>query len=266
MITCATREKFMSTCLFHCRNFDREKKASYTFEVYAIDGGRYGPRTAEAQIEITILDINDNAPVFDQIPYRVNTSQNQGSGQFVTKVIATDADFNMNGDVRYSFSTSSVYFDIDSPSGIITTRQQLGSAAVGMHRLEIVATDRGQPALSSTGVAEIYVGSSGGSSDLRFSTLQYTASISESAPAGFRITQVSATFVTGSGTISYSIVSGNDDGAFYIAASTGRQSWPLLRLPVWHRNLFSRCDTSKFLALVLDRQMSCSGLTGMIGY
>ena len=52
------------------REFDREKHSSYSFEVFATDGGEYGPRTEKVRVEITIRDVNDNAPVFEQVPFK----------------------------------------------------------------------------------------------------------------------------------------------------------------------------------------------------
>lgn len=54
------------------RYFDREKKPRYTFRVTAQDNAQYDPRTKQAWVEITILDINDNAPRFDEVPFKKN--------------------------------------------------------------------------------------------------------------------------------------------------------------------------------------------------
>ena len=68
------------------REFDREKKQRYTFEVYATDSGLYGPRTRSVRVEITIEDVNDNAPVFTEVPFKADISQSYSVGQQVTKV------------------------------------------------------------------------------------------------------------------------------------------------------------------------------------
>ena len=133
-----------------CRIFDREKTQSYSFAVYAIDGGTYEPRMRSARIDITLQDVNDNTPIFEQIPYSFNISQNLGIGQYVGQVRATDADIGLNGDISYSFSTSSQYFEMDSSSGVITTRQSL-AAITSIQSLEVVARDKGSPVRSSTG-------------------------------------------------------------------------------------------------------------------
>ena len=39
------------------------------FRVTAQDNAQYDPRTKQTWVEITILDVNDNAPVFDVVPF-----------------------------------------------------------------------------------------------------------------------------------------------------------------------------------------------------
>ena len=41
----------------------------YTFQVMATDGALYDNRTERATVTVNILDVNDNAPVFKEIPY-----------------------------------------------------------------------------------------------------------------------------------------------------------------------------------------------------
>ncbi|MEQ2248606.1 Cadherin-23, partial [Ilyodon furcidens] len=52
---------------------DREQKSEYILIVRAVDGG-VGPqqKTGIATVNITILDINDNAPVWQEEPYEAN--------------------------------------------------------------------------------------------------------------------------------------------------------------------------------------------------
>ena len=70
----------------YSREFDREKKQRYSFEVFATDSGLYGPRTRSVRVDITIEDVNDNAPVFTEVPFKADISQNYRVGQQVTKV------------------------------------------------------------------------------------------------------------------------------------------------------------------------------------
>ena len=62
-----------------------------------------------------------------------------------------DKDQGINSQVTYRLESRSQYFEIDPNSGRITTKQLLDPAAVQLHRLTVIATDKGTPALSSTG-------------------------------------------------------------------------------------------------------------------
>ena len=68
------------------RSFDRERTASYSFEVTAMDGGLYGPRKANVKVDIIISDVNDNAPKFEQVPYRAAIPLDHHSGREVVQV------------------------------------------------------------------------------------------------------------------------------------------------------------------------------------
>ena len=68
------------------------------------------------------------------------------------QVVAEDRDLGENGDVTYRFQTASDYFEINANTGDIKTSRLLEPAAVRLHRLAVIATDSGNPALSSTGM------------------------------------------------------------------------------------------------------------------
>lgn len=66
--------------------FDREKNASFVFNLFASDRGGSGPRNATVQIRVTISDVNDNAPVFQYVPYKTSVAQSLGAGMSVLQV------------------------------------------------------------------------------------------------------------------------------------------------------------------------------------
>lgn len=212
----------MKFLLYFSSEFDREKTSHYSFEVYATDGGLYGPRSKSVRVEIDILDINDNSPVFSHFPYREEIAQDMGVNQPVLQVSAVDPDEGPNGNIRYSFTTASQYFSINENSGLVTTRSLLSPSAVQAHRLEVLAVDQGDPARSSTGMVEIQVGNSLGSS-LRFAESTYNVYVIEGAAYGTPLTQVQARFTSdqSSSRITYSFASGNEDNCFQIHPDTG---------------------------------------------
>uniref|UniRef100_A0A3B4Z9N4 Cadherin domain-containing protein n=1 Tax=Seriola lalandi dorsalis TaxID=1841481 RepID=A0A3B4Z9N4_SERLL len=80
---------------------DREKNEFISLVLTAVDGG--GPQmSGTMQILITVLDANDNAPVFTQPIYKATVAENSPKGTVVTTVSASDADHGSNGRITYS--------------------------------------------------------------------------------------------------------------------------------------------------------------------
>ena len=76
-------------------------------------------------IVITLVDSNDNAPVFDQVSYYKEMPEGMYTGsETIIVVSAEDDDSNLNGDVKYriiSITPDTANFTIDSDTGIIST-------------------------------------------------------------------------------------------------------------------------------------------------
>ncbi|XP_078087668.1 protocadherin gamma-A7-like [Mustelus asterias] len=139
---------------------DREKQSTFGLTLTAIDGG-IPHRSGTAEIIITVLDGNDNAPVFDHQIYRVDVMENAPKGSLVITINATDLDEGRNGEVKY-FLTSHVsqsvqdLFTLDPVTGQITVQASLDYEEKHVYELEVQAVDNGTPAL--VGRAEILVG------------------------------------------------------------------------------------------------------------
>ena len=84
---------------------DREKEENMSLLLTAMDGGE-PLMSGTVQIYITVLDANDNAPVFTKAVYKSVIPENSKKGTFVTSVSASDADKGSNGDVSYLISNS----------------------------------------------------------------------------------------------------------------------------------------------------------------
>ncbi|NWY75782.1 PCDB5 protein, partial [Erithacus rubecula] len=80
---------------------DREEAAFHELVLRAMDGGDPA-RTGTARIRVTVLDANDNAPVFSQAEYTVRVPEDVPVGSTLVTVTATDADEGVNGRVEYS--------------------------------------------------------------------------------------------------------------------------------------------------------------------
>ncbi|NXA76356.1 PCDA1 protein, partial [Thryothorus ludovicianus] len=80
---------------------DREETARHELVLRASDGGDPA-RKGTARIRVTVLDANDNAPVFSQAEYTVRVAEDVPVGSVLVTVTATDADEGLNGEIKYS--------------------------------------------------------------------------------------------------------------------------------------------------------------------
>jgi hypothetical protein len=123
-------------------NLDREFIASYKFQIIAYDGGN---QTGILNVYITIDDVNDNPPKFDQSIYTIqNVSENLPIGSIIFRIDATDADDGVNGDITYHLINQETCFEIDQISGDIRVKCLLDYETKIIHRLEIEARDGGE--------------------------------------------------------------------------------------------------------------------------
>uniref|UniRef100_A0A9J7XP70 Protocadherin-16 n=1 Tax=Cyprinus carpio carpio TaxID=630221 RepID=A0A9J7XP70_CYPCA len=201
---------------------DREKRASYTFQVYAVDLSPAAPRNTTAQVTITILDVNDNAPFFIQDPLIINVSSGSVSmHQVVATMRGEDKDFGANGSVFYRFAMPVRGFAINSLTGEIQTTEKLETLTQTQRTLIVEAMDQGSPPQSSLGVVIIYVKEQD-YKGIRFSRNTRDVSIQENAAKGTAVAQAQAQHPDGTRDgITYSIFSGNRYHSFSISSSTG---------------------------------------------
>ncbi|XP_047209266.1 protocadherin gamma-A11-like isoform X38 [Girardinichthys multiradiatus] len=85
------------------KELDREKERELNFALISVDGG-HPQRSGTTNIHVTVLDANDNAPVFDQAVYKASLPENAPHDTVAATVRATDADEGVNGEVTYEFS------------------------------------------------------------------------------------------------------------------------------------------------------------------
>ena len=88
---------------------DRENREEYTFSVSVRDKGS-PPRTATVNVRLTVLDVNDNDPIFDRRgSYIADVDENQPKGSIVAQVSARDSDKGENSSVTYTFGKPYIY-------------------------------------------------------------------------------------------------------------------------------------------------------------
>ncbi|TKS82972.1 Protocadherin-16 Protein dachsous -like protein 1 [Collichthys lucidus] len=202
---------------------DREKLASYSFHVFAVDLSPAAPRNTSAQVTVTVLDVNDNTPIFIQDPLVIEVSSKR-SHRVLATMKAEDKDFGANGSVFYRFAMPVKGFSINSLTGEIQATERLEDLTQVQRTLIVEAMDQGSPAQSAQGVVVIYV-KEVEYSGIRFSRNARDVSIQENALKGTAVAQAQAQHPDGTRQgISYSLFSGNRNQIFVISSSTGEIS------------------------------------------
>ncbi|XP_073850549.1 protocadherin alpha-9 isoform X26 [Macaca fascicularis] len=131
---------------------DREKTPELHLLLTATDGGK-PELTGTVQLLITVLDVNDNAPVFDRTLYTVKLPENASIGTLVIHPNASDLDEGLNGDIIYSFSSDvspdiKSKFHMDPVSGAITVIGHMDFEESRAHKIPVEAVDKGFPPLA----------------------------------------------------------------------------------------------------------------------
>ena len=141
-------------------DIDRESVTSFTLQVRAQDFGNL-PRSDRARVEITVTDINDNAPIFSPSVYFKTIGENAAVGTVIGTVTATDADEpgNPNSMIMYSITGGNIMnsFTISPSNGSISIASSLDFEAVSSYSLIVTGTDQGDPAMNGMATVNISI-------------------------------------------------------------------------------------------------------------
>lgn len=182
--------------LFTVRIFDRDQYENYILHLIANDNGDRPIRTEQRRISsrqssslniedflkrrvdlnsnpprntvqslqselfifLTLLDVNDNVPVFEQTYFHVNIDENQPKNTMLTRLHARDGDRGRNGTVRYELVVKErPEFSIDVRSGVLRTKQTLDREKCELYRIGIRAHDLGYPTRKYSSIAIVDV-------------------------------------------------------------------------------------------------------------
>ncbi|XP_068082261.1 cadherin-89D [Anabrus simplex] len=237
---------------------DREKQDSYVFKVLAQDHGPINHRQkATVDVEIHILDVNDNAPMFygheeilqisqeshdsemsngaesSSIPvYHSIVVENSPVGTFVSKILANDSDFTGNGNGLLLFDIprklnpeNADLFAIDSKEGIITTIGKLDFETKQSHNVTIVASDLGNPSLSSTAILTVDIVDIADETEViarpMFAHRYYEVEVEENCIVPVALLALNVTEPYRGLNHNFSIVPSNDSSKFKIDSTNG---------------------------------------------
>ncbi|XP_025754789.1 protocadherin alpha-8 isoform X1 [Oreochromis niloticus] len=135
------------------KSLDRETAGSHTLILTAMDGGK-PPKSGTMNVLVSVLDVNDNGPVFSKDAYTVTLHENARVNTTVIQVNATDLDDGPNGDVVYSFSNGVnrkffKLFDINQKTGEIIVKGLIDYEERDRYEIEIQASDKGLPPMAT---------------------------------------------------------------------------------------------------------------------
>ncbi|XP_064837377.1 protocadherin beta-15-like [Oncorhynchus masou masou] len=126
------------------KELDREQQQEVTLLLTAVDGGT-PQRSGTVVIHVTVLDANDNKPVFSQIVYEVRLPENSPTGTVVVAVSASDEDEGANGEVSYEFNRISdkaaKLFSINKKTGEIKVQGPIDYEENSEYEVRVQAKD-----------------------------------------------------------------------------------------------------------------------------
>ncbi|XP_034297968.1 cadherin EGF LAG seven-pass G-type receptor 1 isoform X2 [Pantherophis guttatus] len=108
------------------RKLDRENVAVYSLRAFAVDRGS-PPLKASVDIQVTVLDINDNPPVFEQDEFDIFIEENSPVGSIVARISAVDPDEGTNAQIMYQIVEGNIpeVFQLDLLNGDLTALMDL---------------------------------------------------------------------------------------------------------------------------------------------
>ncbi|XP_066573625.1 protocadherin beta-15-like [Amia ocellicauda] len=213
---------------------DREQISEFNITVTATDEG-FPPLSTNQTIHLTISDINDNSPAFDQQSYTAYVTENNSAGSSICSVSATDSDWQQNGSVSYNLLTGEVngipvssIVSINRDSGVIHAVRSFDYEQVRDFKIQVVAKDNGSPQLSSNVTVSVFITDQNDNSPQILYPAQsgnsfMTEMVPKAAQAGSLVSKVIAVDADSgqNAWLSYQIVKSTDPGLFTIGVHSG---------------------------------------------
>lgn len=203
--------------------------------IEACDGGS-PPLSSSATIQVQLIDVNDNAPIFHQLEYKATVSEDQLPGATILTLEAVDGDLSQensgfdfaiaSGNVGNAFQIESSVRFIEGHGfqtvGTLILAERLDFEALSRYNLTIAVSDRGVPQHSSSVPAIITVTDVNDNPPV-FGRAEYIVSLSEGAAAGTEVLRVTATDLDSApyAEVQYSISSGDEMKLFSVDQWTG---------------------------------------------
>ena len=169
---------------------DRETVPSYALNITACDQGI--PKLCGfCMAEITLQDVNDNAPLFSPTRYSGNITENSETGLSILKVNATDIDLGSNAKITFTVEQSSnaFFYFSSKDKGVLMNSISFDYERKKEYKVVVRATDSGANRLSSIAHVKINVLDANDNSPQFFITFYNPGSyqVNEGAPIDSQI-------------------------------------------------------------------------------
>ncbi|XP_049442761.1 protocadherin gamma-A4-like [Epinephelus fuscoguttatus] len=215
---------------------DREVVSDYNITITATDEGS-PPLSSSKTVELSVADINDNPPVFEEQSYSAYVSENNKPGSTLCSVSARDPDWRQNGTVIYSLLPGDVngapvssYVSVNGDTGVIHAVRSFDYEQLRSFKVHVMGRDNGSPPLSSNVTVSVFI------SDVNDNSPQIlypgpegnsfmTELVPKAAHGGSLVSKVIAVDADSgqNAWLSYDIVKSTDPGLFTIGVHSGDQ-------------------------------------------
>ncbi|XP_028838471.1 protocadherin beta-16-like isoform X14 [Denticeps clupeoides] len=213
---------------------DREQIADYNITITATDGGS-PPLSSSKTIHVSVSDVNDNPPVFEEQSYSAYVSENNKPGSSVCSVTARDPDWRQNGTVFYSLLPSEVsgapvssFLSINGDTGVIHAVRSFDYEKFRSLKVQVVARDNGSPPLSSNVTVSIFISDENDNSPQILypapaGNTFMTEMVPKAALSGSLVSKVIAVDADSgqNAWLSYQIIKSTDPGLFTVGLHSG---------------------------------------------
>lgn len=132
---------------------DREVRDSYTVTIVAQDGGT-PPKKAKCELRLRVTDVNDNEPVFHDLPEVKTISKAAKQNFMLHKFHVTDADQGENSRFQLFLENDYDLFALND-EGVLTLSRNLTADDLEQYQLRLVARDQGGLVTTADIVVEI---------------------------------------------------------------------------------------------------------------
>ncbi|XP_045572963.1 protocadherin gamma-A11-like [Salmo salar] len=213
---------------------DREIISDYNITITATDEGS-PPLSSSKTIHLSVSDVNDNPPVFEEQSYSSYVTENNKPGSSMCSVTARDPDWRQNGTVVYSLLPSGVngvpvssFLSINGDTGVIHAVRAFDYEQFRSFKVHVVARDNGSPPLSSNVTVSVFITDENDNSPQILypapaGNSLMTEMVPKAALAGSLVSKVIAVDADSgqNAWLSYQIVKSTDPGLFTIGLHSG---------------------------------------------